>query len=133
MPKSPKAAQELLHAARPAIHAMRPDPVRRGYMVGFGEFFGPNDQENYRLKIESTAALYDLDHRWWPAHREAVITLLSIARGLVANSTLSYSKDPLYWTAITNADLDALEELLNRFDPKPLEAATPSDVPPTAL
>jgi hypothetical protein len=62
-----------LEKARPAIIAHRPHPTKRGYMVGFGQFFGPDDQANYRLKIESTSALYDLDFKLWPRHREALL------------------------------------------------------------
>lgn len=72
--------RELLEKARPAIEAQRaPTPEQRkagsdmrGFPTGtpYGEMIG------------SQAALFRLDHEWWPKNREAVLELIQAAEAI---------------------------------------------------
>lgn len=77
---------EKLAIARPAIEADGPDPQgRRGYRRGYSGLLGDltSDQPEFQTAaIRAEAALFDLDHRWWPKHREDVVELIQAAREL---------------------------------------------------
>jgi hypothetical protein len=83
-----------MEAARPSIIASQPNPDDPGLMVGFGQFFTEgDDQGNADLRINAGAAQYDLDHRWWPAHREAVLALVEAAERVAFETSVGNPGD----------------------------------------